>query len=89
MKRRKDNNNSRNFHSSDQDEDKIGWRDYNPSDGQAKIKLRLEAEKLKTRISAPRSTIQKIKLLMNQISPDTFEKKKDELSSYLFGNEED
>lgn len=46
-------------------EEEIGWRDFNPADGQAKIKLRVEAEKLKQRIAAPKSDIQKIKLLMN------------------------
>jgi hypothetical protein len=41
---------------------------------------------VQARISNPKSDIQKIKLIMNVISPDNFDKKVKELRFYLFGD---
>lgn len=51
-----------------------------------RARLRKEAQEMKDRITKPKNVVQKIKLILNLITPDNFERKRDELRSYLFGD---
>ena len=50
-----------------------------------RAELRKKAIEVRNKIAAPKSTIQKIKLIMNRITPDNYERNKKELKNYLFG----
>ena len=54
---------------------------------EARARLRKEAQERKEKITKPKNVVQKIKLILNLITPDNFEKKRDELRAYLFGTE--
>lgn len=49
--------------------------------------MRKKAQEMKSKISAPKNTIQKIKLIMNVITPDNYDRKREELRNYLFGDQ--
>jgi hypothetical protein len=52
------------------------WR---PEDNEERKKMRDEAEKTKSRISGKKNETQQIRLIINIIAPDTFDKKFGEL----------
>jgi hypothetical protein len=56
-------------------------------DNQERAELRKKAQEIRSKIGAPKSTIQKIKLIMNRITPDNYDRNKKELKNYLFGEQ--
>jgi hypothetical protein len=52
-------------------------------DNQEKLKLKQQAAKFKQKIGGDKNTEQKIRLILNVISPDNMDKKLDELRTYL------
>lgn len=52
-------------------------------DNQEKLKLKQQAAQFKQKISSDKNTEQKIRLILNVISPDNMDKKLDELRGYL------
>lgn len=51
-----------------------GWL---KEDNNERAELRKKAQEMKAKIAAPKNTIQKIKLIMNRITPDNYERNKD------------
>lgn len=51
-----------------------------------RAELREKAKQMKERMLKPKNVTSKIKLILNVITPDNFEKKRDELRAYLFGD---
>lgn len=50
-------------------------------------KLRQQAQKMKTKMAQPKDLAQKIRLVMNLIAPDTFDKKEAEIKELMFKSE--
>ena len=61
-----------------------GWL---KEDNHERAELRKKAQEMRSKIAAPKNTIQKIKLIMNRITPDNYERNKKELKNYLFGEQ--
>jgi hypothetical protein len=57
---------------------------WKPEDNQEKAKLREQAIENQKRMKADKNDTQKIKLILNVIAPDNFEKKFAELRGFLF-----
>jgi hypothetical protein len=59
---------------------------WKPEDTEEKRKLKEQAKKMHEKASQEKNTIQKIKLILNVITPDNYEKKFTELRFFLFGD---
>ena len=58
-----------------------GWKQ---EDNEEKKKLKEQAQAMQAKIKMPRSDARQIRLIMNVIAPDNFEKKFKELRGYLY-----
>lgn len=63
------------------DEDFGSWI---KEDNEEKLKLKQQAARMKEQLKGDKKDEQKIRLILNVISPDNFEKKLAELREYLF-----
>jgi hypothetical protein len=65
------------------DEEPASWL---KEDNEEKIKLKQQAQLMKSKLNVDKKEDQKIRLILNVISPDNYEKKFGEIRGYLFGD---